>query len=90
MAAIYRDGEGKRRRGGGIDGGPGRVVSARGALLLQGLLPLVLGHLPALPPDSPPLAIDAGKVVTTLMMAQFVPLCLGLALRNGGQPWRIA
>ena len=53
-------------------------------LLLQGLLPLVLGHLPALPPDSPPLAIDAGKVVTTLMMAQFVPLCLGLALRQ----WR--
>ena len=53
-------------------------------LLLQGLLPLVLGHLPALPPGSPPLAIDAGKVVTTLMMAQFVPLCLGLALRQ----WR--
>jgi bile acid:Na+ symporter, BASS family len=53
-------------------------------LLLQGLLPFVLGFLPALPPDSPPLAIDAGRVVITLMVAQFIPLCLGLALRH----WR--
>jgi BASS family bile acid:Na+ symporter len=53
-------------------------------LLLHGLLPFVLRFLPALPPDSPPLAIDAIKVVTTLMVAQFIPLCLGLALRQ----WR--
>jgi BASS family bile acid:Na+ symporter len=53
-------------------------------LLLHGLLPFVLGFLPALPPDSPPLAIDAMKVVTTLMVAQFIPLCLGLGLRQ----WR--
>ncbi len=53
-------------------------------LLLQGLLPFVLGFLPALPSDSPPLTIDALKVVTTLMVAQFIPLCLGLALRQ----WR--
>jgi BASS family bile acid:Na+ symporter len=53
-------------------------------LLLHGLLPFVLGFLPALPPDSRPLAIDAIKVVTTLMVAQFIPLCLGLGLRH----WR--
>jgi BASS family bile acid:Na+ symporter len=52
--------------------------------LLQGLMPLVLGFLPALPPDSPPLAIDAAKMVTTLMVAQFLPLCLGVAVRH----WR--
>jgi BASS family bile acid:Na+ symporter len=53
-------------------------------LLLHALLPFVLRFLPALPPDSPPLAIDAIKVVTTLMVAQFIPLCLGLGLRQ----WR--
>jgi BASS family bile acid:Na+ symporter len=53
-------------------------------LLLHGLLPFVLGFLPPLPPDTPPLAIDAIKVVTTLMVAQFIPLCLGLGLRQ----WR--
>jgi BASS family bile acid:Na+ symporter len=53
-------------------------------LLLHRLLPFVLGFLPALPPDSPPLAINAIKVVTTLMVAQFIPLCLGLGLRQ----WR--
>jgi BASS family bile acid:Na+ symporter len=51
-------------------------------LLLRGLLPFVLGFLPAMPPDSPPLAIDAVNVVTTLMVAQFIPLCLGLASRQ--------
>jgi BASS family bile acid:Na+ symporter len=51
-------------------------------LLLHGLLPFVLGFLRALPPDSPPLTIDAVKVVTTLMVAQFIPLCLGLGLRQ--------
>jgi BASS family bile acid:Na+ symporter len=55
-------------------------------LLLRGLLPFVLGFLPPLPPDSRPLAIDALKVVTTLLMAQFIPLCLGLGLRQ----WRPA
>jgi BASS family bile acid:Na+ symporter len=53
-------------------------------LLLRGLLPFVLRFLPALPPDSPPLAINAVNVVTTLMVAQFIPLCLGLAFRQ----WR--
>jgi len=51
-------------------------------LLLQGLLPLVLQFLPALPEDSPLLSIDALQVVKTLMVAQFIPLCLGLALRQ--------
>jgi BASS family bile acid:Na+ symporter len=51
-------------------------------LLLQWLLPFVLQYLPALPPDSPPLAIDGGKVVMTLLIAQFLPLCIGLALRQ--------
>jgi BASS family bile acid:Na+ symporter len=47
-------------------------------------LPFVLGFLPPLPPDSPPLAIEEIKVVTTLMVAQFIPLCVGLGLRQ----WR--
>src|SRR5262249_49018473 len=51
-------------------------------LLLQWLLPFVLQYLPELPPDSPPLAIDGGKVVMTLLIAQFLPLCVGLALRQ--------
>ena len=53
-------------------------------LLLQLLLPYVLQFLPALPQDSPTLAIDGRKVVLTLMVAQFLPLCLGLAVRQ----WR--
>ena len=53
-------------------------------LLLQWLLPFVLQFLPALPQDSPPLAIDGGKVVLTLLVAQFLPLFLGLAVRQ----WR--
>jgi BASS family bile acid:Na+ symporter len=55
-------------------------------LLLQILLPLVLPFLPALPADSAPLAIDGGKVVVTLLVAQFIPLCVGLGLRH----WRPA
>jgi BASS family bile acid:Na+ symporter len=55
-------------------------------LLLQGLLPLTLHYLPALPEDSPPVAIDGGKIVVTLLLAQFLPLCVGLALRQ----WRPA
>jgi BASS family bile acid:Na+ symporter len=53
-------------------------------LLLQVLLPFVLQFLPALPQDSPPLAINGGQVVLTLLVAQFLPLCVGLALRQ----WR--
>jgi BASS family bile acid:Na+ symporter len=55
-------------------------------LLLQILLPIVLQFLPALPADSAPLAIDGGKVVVTLLVAQFLPLCAGLGLRR----WRPA
>src|SRR5262249_49880514 len=51
-------------------------------LLLQWLLPFVLQYLPELPPDSPPLAIDGGKVGMTLVVAEFLPLCVGLALRQ--------
>lgn len=51
-------------------------------LLLNLLLPWVLQYLPPLPADSPALAIDALKVVKTLLIAQFVPLCLGLAVRK--------
>lgn len=49
-------------------------------LLLQLLLPFVLQFLPPLPPDAPPLALDAVKVVSTLMITQFLPLCIGLAV----------
>jgi BASS family bile acid:Na+ symporter len=53
-------------------------------LLLQVLLPFVLQFLPPLPTDGPALAIDGGKVVLTLLVAQFLPLCVGLAVRQ----WR--
>ncbi len=55
-------------------------------LLLQVLLPIVLRFLPALPTDAAPLAIDGAKVVATLLVAQFLPLCTGLGLRQ----WRPA
>lgn len=51
-------------------------------LLLQLLLPFVLQYVPPLPPDTPPLALDAVQVVRTLLIAQFLPLCIGLALRQ--------
>jgi BASS family bile acid:Na+ symporter len=50
-------------------------------LLLKLLLPAVLQRLPALPADSPPLAVNALQVVTTLMLAQFLPLCAGMLIR---------
>jgi bile acid:Na+ symporter, BASS family len=53
-------------------------------LLLQLLLPFVLQFLPALPQNSPALAVDGGKIVLTLLVAQFLPLCVGLAMRQ----WR--
>jgi BASS family bile acid:Na+ symporter len=53
-------------------------------LLLHLLLPFVLQFLPALPQDSPGLTIAGGKVVVTLFVAQFLPLLLGLAVRQ----WR--
>ena len=55
-------------------------------LLLQILLPMILQYLPALSADSPPFEIDGGKIVTTLLVVQFLPLCIGLALRS----WRPA
>jgi bile acid:Na+ symporter, BASS family len=51
-------------------------------LLLDWLIPAVLTHLPEMPADSPPLTIDALKVVMTLMIAQFLPLCIGLGVRQ--------
>jgi BASS family bile acid:Na+ symporter len=55
-------------------------------LLLQGLLPLHLYFLPPLPPESPPLEIDVVRMVGTLLVAQFLPLCIGLGVRQ----WRPA
>ena len=51
-------------------------------LLLQVLLPFVLQFLPALPPDGPALALDGGKIILTLLVAQFLPLCIGFAVRR--------
>lgn len=51
-------------------------------LLLQLLLPFVLQFLSPLPHDSPPLAIDGLKLVSTLLTVQFVPLFTGLAIRH--------
>ncbi len=55
-------------------------------LLLQLLLPLLLTFLPPLPPGSPPLRIDVVRMVGTLLIAQFLPLCIGLGVRQ----WRPA
>ncbi len=55
-------------------------------LLLQLLLPLLLTFLPPLPPGSPALRIDVVRMVGTLLIAQFLPLCLGLSVRR----WRPA
>src|SRR5689334_16338310 len=46
-------------------------------LLLGFLLPWVLGYLPPLPADGPPLVVDAGQIVRTLLVTQFLPLCVG-------------
>jgi bile acid:Na+ symporter, BASS family len=49
-------------------------------LLLHFLLPFVLQRLQESPGEQA-LTVDAVKIVTTLLVAQFLPLCLGLALR---------
>ena len=49
-------------------------------LLLQLLLPLLLQFLPEMPPGSPALTIDGGKIAMTLLLAQFLPLCAGLGI----------
>jgi bile acid:Na+ symporter, BASS family len=51
-------------------------------LLLAILLPQVLRYLPALPEEAGQPSIDAGTVATMLLVAQFLPLCLGLALKH--------
>jgi BASS family bile acid:Na+ symporter len=55
-------------------------------LLLQLLLPLLLTFLPPLPPGSPALRIDVVRMVGTLLIAQFLPLCIGLGVHR----WRPA
>jgi bile acid:Na+ symporter, BASS family len=51
-------------------------------LLLQLLLPLVLQFLRNVPQDSPALTLDGDKMVLTLLITQFLPLCIGLAVRQ--------
>ena len=54
-------------------------------LLLQWLLPWVLERLPA--QDAARLSIDGGKVVMALLIAQFLPLCIGLGIRQWRPSW---
>jgi BASS family bile acid:Na+ symporter len=56
-------------------------------LLLQWLLPWVQEYLPAPPADSPALTINGGKIAVALLVAQFLPLCLGLAVRQWQPAW---
>ena len=51
-------------------------------LLLWLLLPPLLAYLPPLPPGSPALRIDAVRMVGTLLVTQFLPLCIGLGVRR--------
>lgn len=53
-------------------------------LLLWFLIPFVHQFLPALPQDTPPVPIDAVKIIRTLIVAQFVPLCIGIVVHR----WR--
>jgi BASS family bile acid:Na+ symporter len=55
-------------------------------LLLYLLLPLVQHWLPAAPSESQQVEIPALKVAAALLIAQFLPLCVGLAVRQ----WRPA
>jgi BASS family bile acid:Na+ symporter len=55
-------------------------------LLLAWLLPWLVQFLPPLPPDGPPLTVNAGSMVGTLLFAQLLPLGVGLSLRQ----WRPA
>jgi BASS family bile acid:Na+ symporter len=50
------------------------------------LAPLLLSLLLPVTSGDQPLQVDAGKMVGTLLLAQFLPLCLGLAVRR----WRPA
>jgi BASS family bile acid:Na+ symporter len=57
--------------------------SALAAPLLLGLLlPFVLQNLSGAPAETPELTIDATRMVTTLLLTQFLPLSIGLALRH--------
>jgi BASS family bile acid:Na+ symporter len=51
-------------------------------LLLHLLLPWHLQFLPPLPPESPPLHINPVSMLVTLLVAQLLPLCVGLVLRQ--------
>lgn len=56
-------------------------------LLLGVLLDVVLPHLPALTEDEFDLSVDAGRMAATLLLVQFVPLGIGLALRQWRPAW---
>lgn len=63
------------------------VVSVGLMVILAGssaiLAPLLLGMLlPLLAGGDQPLRVDAAKMITTLALCQFVPLCVGLYLRG--------
>jgi BASS family bile acid:Na+ symporter len=67
----------------------GNVTVAVGLMVLLAassavLAPLLLALLLPVTSGDRPLQVDAGRMVGTLLLAQFLPLCLGLALRR----WR--
>jgi BASS family bile acid:Na+ symporter len=69
----------------------GNVARAVGLMaILAGssalLAPLLLGLLLPLTSGGEPLQVNAGKMVSTLLIAQFLPLCIGLGIRH----WRPA
>src|SRR5439155_20133335 len=69
----------------------GSVVRAVGLMVILAgssalIAPLLLHFLLPVTSGSQPLDVDAGKMVSTLLVAQFLPLCVGLALRH----WRPA
>jgi BASS family bile acid:Na+ symporter len=65
----------------------GNVVAAVGLMVILAgssalVAPLLLQFLLPMMADNQPLQINAGKIVTTLLLAQLLPLCIGLAVRQ--------
>ncbi|HEV3145596.1 MAG TPA: bile acid:sodium symporter [Gemmataceae bacterium] len=70
---------------GNVTASVGLMVILAGSSAL--LAPLLLALLLPWMAGDEPLQVDAGKIVSTLLMTQFVPLCLGLAVRYWRPGW---
>jgi BASS family bile acid:Na+ symporter len=70
----------------------GNVVMSVGLMILLAgssavLAPVLLYCLLPVVAADAPVQVDAGKMLTTLLLTQFLPLCVGLWLRSGRPRW---